>query len=216
MVHLDTVEQQLRDIGFTFRFFSKPEVRELANILTPDETVHEAVNGYYENGFALLCVTNHRLLLIDRKPMFLTLEDIRFDMVSEVDFNFRLLNATARVYTPNKSLVFTSWNHKRLRQLTEHLQERVMHSRQHTMAPQQQFAQYAQTQIAEPTPAPSIKQRTATALIPALAKTALEGSKDRSIPIESPMAGHRFISPLSRNPYTKTPLLSRRRKFPNF
>lgn len=215
MVHLNTVEQQLRDIGFTFRLFSKPEVRELAKIISPDETIQEAVNGYYENGFALLCVTNHRLLLIDRKPMFLTLEDIRFDMVSEVDFNFRLLNATARVYTPNKSLMFTSWNHKRLRQLTERLQECVMHSRQHTIAPQQQFTEYAQAQISESTPAPSIKQRTASALIPALAKTALQGSGDAANQHTSAMAGHRFISPLSRNPYTKTPLLSRRRRYPN-
>lgn len=213
MVQLSVVESQLKDLGLNFRFFGRAEVHELAKILSPGEAIAQALNGYYENGFALLCVTDHRLLLIDRKPLFLTLEDIRFDMVSEVDFNHRLLNAMIRVYTPNKSLVFTSWNHKRLRILVEYLQEQVMKSRQQQQyLTHEQFTHFAQAQFA----AAQTDQRISPInIIPALARTALQGTQAAMhVPGNMPLVS-RFVAPLSKNPYTKTPLLSRRRRYPN-
>lgn len=212
MVQQKVVDDQLKAIGASFRFFGRAEVRELAKILSPTETIAEAVNGYYEGGFAMLVVTNHRLLLIDRKPLFLTLEDIRFDMVSEVDFNHRLLNSMVRVYTPNKSLVFTSWNHNRLRHLAEYMQEQVSNSRhQHTLQ-QEQFSQLAQQQMMQPVPQPAPAQG-ATAIVPALAQTAFQGANNTPTVRTGAFMTQRFVSPLSRNPYTKTPLTRRRKLF---
>lgn len=196
MVELHHVETQLKDIGCNFRFFGRPEVRELAKILQPSEVIAHAVNGYYEGGFALLVVTDQRLLLIDRKPMFLTIEDIRFDMIAEIDFNHRLLNATARIFSMNKSLVFTTWNHERLRVLIDHLQHRVMQFRtgQHLPAVQDQFS-----------PAPVAQQQPVGAPF-TVAQVAMGGASAGAA--AQPMTG--------RNPYSRMPLLSRRRKFPSF
>lgn len=222
MVHPNVIEEQMRAIGANYRFFGRPEIRELANLIAPDEVIEQATNGYYEGGFALLCVTNHRLLLVDRKPLFLTLEDIRFDMISELDFNHRLINATVRIFTPNKSLVFTTWNHGRLRQIVTIAQEHVMRSRQlaqsgvmvtpptmnqsmQAQAQQQQFAQVAQAQI---TPQPR-KLHSSISLASALAHTAMKGTGDTSSSMLRSRFGfatHNFVAPLSRNPYSKTPL----------
>jgi Bacterial PH domain len=196
MVQLDHVETQLRNIGCIFRFFGRPEVKELAKIIQPGETIAHAVNGYYEGGFALLVVTDQRLLLIDRKPMFLTIEDIRFDMIAEIDFNHRLLNATARIFSMNKTLVFTTWNHAKLRFLIDSLQHRVMQLRtgqqHHILAVQNQFSR---PQPQQPTEAPAT-----------IAQVAMEGAN--AVPIS--------FGSTARNPYQKMPLLSRRRKFPSF
>lgn len=140
MVTLTQVEQQLEKAGCNFRFWGRAEIRELCNILVPTEIIIQAVNGRYEGGFALLCLTDHRLLLIDRKPMFLTLEDIRFDMISEIDYHARLLDNTVHIITPNRKLVFRSWNQKRLRMLLNETQARVMEIRQHFMLQQLQAA----------------------------------------------------------------------------
>lgn len=140
MVTLSQVEAQLDKAGCNFKFWGRAEVRELCKILVPGETIILAVNGRYEGGFAMLCLTDHRLLLIDRKPMFLTLEDIRFDMISEIDFHARLLENTVRIITPARQLVFRSWNQKRLRQLLTETQARVMEIRQHFMLQQLQAA----------------------------------------------------------------------------
>lgn len=202
MVDLHQVEAQLRDVGCTFRFFGKPEVRELAKILQPGEKIAHAVNGYYEGGFALLCVTDQRLLLIDRKPMFLTIEDIRFDMIAEIDFNHRLLNATARIFSMNKSLVFTTWNHERLRMLIDHLQAKIMQLRHHIPDIEQQFApaQPAAHGVTEQLPTPA-----------SVAHLALQGATGTSLSTQQISSQNQ-----RQNPYTKMPLLRRRRKFPSF
>ncbi len=131
MVSLDQVEDQLKKVGCNFRFWNRPEIRELTNILVPGEVIAQATNGRYENGFALLVATNLRLLLIDKKPMFLTLEDLRFDMISEMDYSGQLLEGTVRIMTPNRKLVFISWNQARLRIILNYAQQRVTDIRQH-------------------------------------------------------------------------------------
>lgn len=133
MVSFKHVEEQLKRVGCNFTFWGRSEIRELANVLMPEETIAQCVNGTYENGFALLCVTQYRVLLVDRKPMLLTLEDIRYDMIAEVDYHTRLLNSTVRIFTPMRTLVFTSWSEHRLRKSVNYIQQRVMELRQHGM-----------------------------------------------------------------------------------
>jgi hypothetical protein len=187
MVTLQYVEEQLKRIGSNFRFWGRPEIRELANILLPDEIIAGVANGRYEGGFALLCVTNMRLLLIDRKPMFLTMEDIRFDMISEIDYSARLLDCTLRILTPNRRLSFTGWSHHRLRGILNFTQERVMEIRQHYLM--QQFQPQAK------------QQQTTTA--PIVGGLVMRGA-----------GNHHHMLPL--NPYTRVPMLMRRRLYPKF
>jgi hypothetical protein len=139
MVTLATVEEQLKAIGCNFRFWGRAELRELCDILLPGETIAQAVNGQYEGGFALLCATDFRVLLIDKKPKYLTLKDIRFDMITELDFAGRMMNSTVRIYTPNKELRFTTPSNRRLRKLYTYTQHKVMEIRHHFML--QQFQQ---------------------------------------------------------------------------
>lgn len=198
MVDVKTVDAHLRAAGCSFRVFGRLEIRELSKVLTPDEVVMQAAFGYYENGFAILAVTNHRLILIDQKPMFLTIEDIRFDMIAEVDFNHRLLDARIRVYTLNKTLIFTSWSHRRLRKLLDYLQQRVMQLRSgHSPIMQQQFG---------PVPVTQPQTRSADS-IPILAQLAMQGSAAQT---DGSMGSGRA------SVYTQFPLIHRRRRFAKF
>lgn len=133
MVSLKTVEDQLKKVGCNFRFLNRAEVKELSHILLDGETIAIGIGGMYEGGYALLCATGSRVLLIDKKPKYLTLKDIRYDMITELDFSRRMLNATINIFTPNKSLKFTAYNQHRMRQLFHHAQEKVMESRMHYM-----------------------------------------------------------------------------------
>jgi hypothetical protein len=183
MVTHQYVEEQLKRIGCNFKFFGRPEIRELAKVLMPDEIIAGCTNGRYEGGFALLCVTNLRLLLVDRKPMFLTLEDIRFDMIAEIDYSARLLDSTLRVMTPNRTLMFKAWSSARLRTILNYTQQRVMEIRQPHMF--QQFRQSPKHQVHAP-------------LVGGLA---MQASGDHYLPL---------------NPYTRVPMLMRRRTAPKF
>ena len=178
MVSHKNVEEQLKRVGCNFALWGRSEIHELSNVLMPDEMIAQATNGTYEGGFALLCVTQYRVLLVDKKPMLLTVEDLRYDMIAEVDFNGRVLMSTIRIFTPNRNLVFNSWSHYRLRKCVNYIQQRVMELRQHGMNVNlnQQFP----GQPGQPTGLPQQQQQ-----------------------------------PMPMNPYTKVPLMSRRRRFPS-
>jgi hypothetical protein len=136
MLSREAIEEQLTKIGCNFRFWGRSEIRELDKILMEDEIISQCVNGEYTNGFAMLIATNHRLLLVDKKPLlYLTVEDIRFDMITDFNFNHRLTTATICISTPNKALTFMSWNKKGLRKLLDKLQQQVLELRkQHHMS----------------------------------------------------------------------------------
>lgn len=123
MVSKKSVDKQLKAIGFNHHGWGRGELRELPHILLPDEEVYEVVNGFYEGGFALLVATDVRLLLIDKKPLnYLTVEDLRFDMINEMDYSHRLIGAQISIATGNKTLKFHSLNQPRLRKLIGHVQ----------------------------------------------------------------------------------------------
>ena len=188
MVDLKEVEQQLKNVGYNFSIWWRAERRELCNILTPDEKIQHAANGQYEGGLALLCVTDQRVLLIDRKPLYLTLEDIRFDMVTEVDYRHRLLNASIHITTPNRTLVFVGWNHAEMRRLLTYTQRRIMELRQQYML--QQF----QVQVTDSGRANGQPQGSQ------LPTNLAYEATPTTVPMRAP-----------NNPYTSVPLLSRHR-----
>lgn len=123
MVSEQSARDQLKKIGFNHTGWGRTEAHELHKILFPDEEIYELANGFYEGGFAMLVATDIRVLLIDKKPLnYLTVEDLRFDMINEMDYSHRLIGANISIATGNKTLKFTSWNQPRLRKLIGHVQ----------------------------------------------------------------------------------------------
>jgi len=141
MVSMSTVEEQLRLSGSRIGLWGRSELKELCNILLPGEIISDCVNGHYLNGFAMLCATNQRIILIDSKPMFLTVEDVRYDMIAEIDYSHRLLDSTIKIFTPTKTLHFTSWNIQKMRKLSMSAQQHVLAIRQFQQAHSQAFSQ---------------------------------------------------------------------------
>lgn len=123
MVSKNSVDKQLKKIKFNVHGWGRTEAAELTNILLEGEEIYEVANGIYEGGFAMLVATDVRMLLIDKKPLnFLTVEDMRFDMINELDYNHRLLGAHISISAGSKNLKFTSYNQQRLRKLITHVQ----------------------------------------------------------------------------------------------
>jgi hypothetical protein len=126
MVDAKTIQKQLKQIKFGGTPWNQAELRELPKIIHGDETISECVNGLYEGGVALLVATEMRVLLIDKKPLnYLTVEDLRFDMINEIDYCHRLMGATITISTGSKTLKFSSLNQQRLRNLINLVQEHM-------------------------------------------------------------------------------------------
>lgn len=132
MVHLSIIEARLSRLGIRLSRWFRPELRELQHILMDHEKIVTLSCGRYFGGYAMLVATDQRLLLVDKKSFFMTVEDIRYDMVSEIDFSSRLYDSTLTIFTVNKQHRFTSVKYRRqLRQLTSYVQKRIMELRQY-------------------------------------------------------------------------------------
>lgn len=194
MISLREVEGRLARAGFHNRFWGRAEVRELPNILAEDEEIHRAVNGVYEGGIAMLIATNRRLLLIDKKPLFMTMEDIRYDMISEVNYFSNVFDAGVAIKTINTTLVFKTWRQKILRLLCADVQQRVMELRQNHIEAENRIATEVRNQAQQP-----------------------EGNRDltpTSYPFQSMAAAEKrgsFMLNAPRPGYPSGPLMVRRR-----
>lgn len=186
MVTRDAIEAQLKSLGVTVKGWGTSEIHELQNILMDHETITGYAHGWYENGFATLITTTERLLLVDKKLFHLTIEDVRYDMVAEVDFNARILDATLRVSCVNKTLRFTCMKQRQLRALTTYIQQRVMELRQQQTFSWQQFEQ---------TPVPEKPLETLT---PQVATSGLP----LQVPQLSPMRRFTQANPYARSSFT--------------
>lgn len=133
MVSTEVVRRQIKNLAVSMPFWYNPELRELPRIMREGEIIQLMVFGRYEGGTALLCATNYRILLVDKKPMFLTVEDIRYDMVAEVDYAHYFLGATMHVRSFSKDFKFKSFRQLELRKFTSHVQNKVMEQRSQAM-----------------------------------------------------------------------------------
>jgi hypothetical protein len=130
MVHPSIIEARLGELRFKFSQWFRPEINELQHILMDHEKIIALACGRYFGSFALLVATDQRLLLIDKRVFFMTIEDTRYDMISEINFNSQAYIANLTVFTVNKTHKFTSIKHRRqLRDLTHYVQRRVMEFR---------------------------------------------------------------------------------------
>jgi len=227
MISRHNLDQQLKRIRFSSTGWGKSEVCELCNILVPGEEVDECVNGFYEAGFALLVATTDRLLLVDKKPLkYLTVEEIRFDLINEFDLNHRLMGAEIRISSGIKELRFTSWNQPRLRRLLNYVQYRIteLKKMQHRHAEAQKahleqlnqqlqmFLAYQQhhyyQQLAsnsQPAPVSPLSALKGIA-------TAAEHSADQLSPAQLGIAAMKRVVPVI-SAYTRLPMISQRRRF---
>lgn len=244
MVNKKSVTKQLRQIGCDYAVWGRTEIHELSYILMDNERITQAVNGYYDGGFALLCITNYRVLVVDKKPFLLTVEDLRYDMIVEVDYSSRIFTSVLHIYTPMRTLMFTSWSITRLRKSMSYIQQRVMELRNNDYLASQ-FATATAQRAALPPLAPLKRQQASAkkifqlrqardnvpvseeiADIPTQVETVpsdslrVNATENQPDPEPEPLSGAVArpyqLAQRTINPYTKVPLLARRRKYPSF
>jgi hypothetical protein len=212
MVTWQSVEAQLKQTGCHYLLWGYTESRELPHILMDGEKILQAVNGYYDGGFAMLIVTNFRVLIVDKKPFLLTVEDLRYDMIAEVDYSARIITSVLHVFTPMRTLAFTSWSRDRLRNCMSYIQQRVMELRNNEYLSNQFTQNQFQLQRVRGQLAPQGKQEyhQISQMIPTRKHDENPVAYFEDLP-HTPQH-HSSV----KNPYTKVPLLARRRRYPSF
>ena len=197
MVHPSIIEARLGELGFNTSRWFKSEIHELQHILMDDEKIVALACGRYFGSFALLVATDLRLLLIDKRVFFMTIEDTRYDMISEIDLNMQVYAANLTVYTMNKTHKFTTVKYKKeLRQLATYAQRRVWEVRQsqepnNTPIPGPQITNIA-TPAAPVAPTTPTYYPTAPTQPPPLASQPTDYYVDDNYPDDPHIGGHEW------------------------
>lgn len=113
-----------------FNFFSRWEVAELPRLLLPGEDVLGVISGFYTGGTAILCVTSMRLLLVDKKFIRLSYEDIRYGSIKEVSYAHQAFLASVKFFYAGRELQFRSWYRRELRTMTQFVQHKIFAAHQ--------------------------------------------------------------------------------------
>lgn len=93
-VHREQIEADLKHLGAVRYDMWLPETQSLPLIIHPDEKITGIIYGRYVQhegeetiiGRGALVATGQRVLLIDKKPLFVRCEEIPYRIVSGVDY----------------------------------------------------------------------------------------------------------------------------------
>jgi Bacterial PH domain len=123
MVAKKSLKSQLNNLGLHFRVFGRAESKELQKILRVGENIHQCAHGYYLGGSGLLVVTDQRILLIDKRTLYLNLEEFLYSSIQSVDLSVRALQASLTIRCLDKQIVFRSLSDARLRNMRMFIKE---------------------------------------------------------------------------------------------
>ena len=110
-------------------FFTRMEMAELPKLLMPNERVLGVISGVSQAGTVLMAVTSNRLLIIDKKWIRISYEDIRYESINEVRYAQQAIFASARFYIMGRDLLFKSWYKNELRTIVEFIQDKMFELR---------------------------------------------------------------------------------------
>lgn len=98
------IRRKLLSLGANAYDLWLPETRELPFVIHPDEKITGIVYGrYLDNekvvGRGALVATDHRVILFDRKPLYLRSDEIEYRVISAVSYNQGLVPSYVTLHT---------------------------------------------------------------------------------------------------------------------
>jgi hypothetical protein len=124
-------EQELRSLGAVAFDLWLPESHALPNILHRNEQVVGVVYGRYshasaeETGRGMLVATGQRLLLIDKKPLFVKCDEIAYSVISAITYTKAGVAGTVTVHTRMGDIHVRTFNQKCARIFVEAIEVKI-------------------------------------------------------------------------------------------
>lgn len=113
-----------------------PETRYVTQLLTNDEVLLGAVYGKYNKttlpfrGRGLMVITNYRILLVDKKPLFLQFDDVKFDTISGIQYTRALAVINVTLTTRMGNFTMRTFNDNCARHFVQAVED-MLFNRKH-------------------------------------------------------------------------------------
>ncbi|MEO5627995.1 MAG: pyridoxamine 5'-phosphate oxidase family protein [Candidatus Saccharimonadales bacterium] len=129
--HAKRIADELHEAGASSYGASKFASRYLPNVIHPDERVMAAVYGRYDEGGGLLrlsagmlVATDKRVIFLDHKPGFTSMDEISYDVVSGVKQVTSALASTLTLHTRVGDYVIRYANHSGIDRFVGYIEAR--------------------------------------------------------------------------------------------
>lgn len=127
----EQLNRQLRALGADWADLRFPETRAILYVLHPGEQVRGIVYGRYKQdegrlvGRGVLIATDDRVLLLDKKPSYVKLEEIVYDAISGLTYSRVLFSATIKVHAKSGDIIIRTLNQKTAQPFIEAVEENI-------------------------------------------------------------------------------------------
>lgn len=96
---IDHIKEELKAAGIKSSTLQNLESKQLASILYEGETIGGAVHGTYTSGLAWLIATDKRIIFMDKKPFFSSVDEISYDVVAGTKTTASTLSDSVTLHT---------------------------------------------------------------------------------------------------------------------
>lgn len=111
-IHRQRVMDELREVGASRYGLNRFDVRHLPLVIRPTEHIRGIVYGYDKGESMLLVATDHRIVVLRKKPLYVSQDDIAYYVVSGVSFSHAGLGSTVTLHTRLDDFTVHTFNRK--------------------------------------------------------------------------------------------------------
>lgn len=126
---LKQVKQELQDKGAVGYDLKLPEVQYLPGILRENEHIQGSVFGKYDQGRGVLVATDQRVLFIDKKPLFLHVDEVTYALVGGVTFTKAIFNGYVTLHTRIGDYKLRTFNFKNAANFVDFIEAKCVEAR---------------------------------------------------------------------------------------
>lgn len=128
LIHKHRVRQELKEAGISLFAELQPESSYLPRVIHPQEHIQGAVFGRSQVGLVMLVATDRRIIFLDKKPLFVTEDEINYDEVSGVSQGSTILGTTVILHTRLGDYTIRTRNQTSARRFVNFIEDRCLES----------------------------------------------------------------------------------------
>lgn len=124
--HEERVKQELQKLGVSRYALWRAESRHLPSIIHKDELIGGVVYGKHVDNFAMLVATDRRIIFLDKRPLFVNVDEITYDVVSGISFSHAGIGSTVTLHTRIKDYPIRTFNQRCAKVLIDFIEARSL------------------------------------------------------------------------------------------
>lgn len=142
MSHNEITEQVKRWVSPIGRILAMGEIRKLPSLIKENETIQYIAHGRMKSGHVLIVVTDLRLMIIDKKPFDLRVDEYSYNRISRVEYDTSVFFGSLMISIPGFDVEMYRLNQRSAPAIcgaiTENIKQSLDNTHEHQQIPSEE------------------------------------------------------------------------------